>query len=539
MKLRALAHDRRVLAALLALGMLLAVRELAWSAPFHGGQRLLDFRVFWCGGQAALNGASPYVFEPLRSCEHRYGAGPLSASPNLVMPFVLPPFDVALFAQLARLPYARAALVFSALSVLALAAAIGLVARSVRAPVVLAAAGLAVSVGVPSLSLGQIVPLELLFLSAAGCALVRRWDGAAGVCAGLCLLEPHVGAFVAVSVAVLVPRARIALSGSLAALAALCALADRVAPPGVYLALLARHARAEAGFYEQYSMTYALRSFGVPLDVALAAGALSSAVLLFGAVWLARGLAARDVRAAVAYVPAACAVFGGTFVHLTQIALAVPAALIVFVHARDPRARRLGALAFVLLAVPWAYPVLVKQALASALLVVAVTVWYAGGARYRTTLAAVAVLWLALVPIENRPPPAVPVPLVTAQAPAALASGAWQEAVDRMAFVSPRYFALKLPTWAGLFVLLAAMAGLRRAPQGPADAPMPASVGMRGSANVRSLSEPRARAAALCNRRLSSRRIRCTCPAENTSKLLVAWHTSTRPNPTGYRGPAT
>ena len=456
---RRIAYDHRTLASLLLAGAAVAVRELMWSSLFHADQRLIDFRVFWCGGHVALDGASPYLFEPLRTCEHRYGSGIFDVVPNFVMPFTHPPFDIAPVAQLARLPYDIAAWFFTVSSAVALAGGIVLVAISCRIPVTLAAAALVVSVGLPSLWLGQIVPLELLALSATAFALVRRWDGVAGVCAVLSLLEPHIGAFAVVGVAVLVPRARLALACGLAVVAYLTVKAANVAPAGVYFALLAEHVRAEAASYGQYSLTFVLAYLRAPLNLAVALGAASSVVLLITGIVLARAFDARGIRAAIVYLPVMCSVIGGTFIHLTQIALAVPAALLVYACAGDVVARRLSALALILLAVPWPIVASSKQTLASALLAVAVTAWYLAGRSYRTALAVVAAVWIALVPLQNSTPVSTPVlPRIAVAGPTALASDAWKQALDQMTSPSEtrRYVLLKLPTWLALAALLAA-----------------------------------------------------------------------------------
>jgi hypothetical protein len=40
------------------LGALIAARELSWSGLFHQDCRLLDFRIFWCGGRVAVDGGN-------------------------------------------------------------------------------------------------------------------------------------------------------------------------------------------------------------------------------------------------------------------------------------------------------------------------------------------------------------------------------------------------------------------------------------------------------------------------------------------------
>jgi hypothetical protein len=262
-----------------------------------------------------------------------------------------------------------------------------------------------------------------------------------------------------ISVALLVPRARLAVACGFAVLAYLSVRAANVAPVGVYLALLAEHTRAEAGSYGQYSLTNVLAYLHTPLNVAMALGAVSSVVLLGVAVVLARAFEARGIRAAVVYVPAMCSVIGGTFVHLTQISLAVPAALLVHAYARDVLTRRLSGLALVLLSVPWPVVASSKQTLASVLLAVAVTTWYVTGRTYRAAIAVVAAVWIVLLPLQNSAPAAAPpIPRITVAGPSALASDAWRQALDQM--TSPpetkRYVLLKMPTWLALAALLAA-----------------------------------------------------------------------------------
>ncbi|MEA2687462.1 MAG: hypothetical protein QOD51_69 [Candidatus Eremiobacteraeota bacterium] len=454
-RLHAVAHDPRLVAFAVFAGVLIAARELALSPLFHLGWQLIDFRVFWCGGQAALAGGNPYLYEPLHACEQRYGTAFLTASPNLVMPFVLPPYDIPVFEAFARLPLQLAELLFVALDAIALAVGVVLVSASARVPLGLCAAALCMSVGLPSLSLGQLAPLELCALALTAFALSRRRDALAGACAVLTLLQPHAGAFVVIAVAVLVPRARLALAVALAALAAVTA-AVTAAVPTWYLGALAQHAVAEARSAQQYSLTYLLAYFHTPAGVALALGELSTCVMLVTAIVLSSAALRRGLRSAVVYVPAACAVLGGTFVHVSQIALAVPAALLLFRHGASRPARALGAAGVVLLAIPWPFPVMLKHTLAAALVVLAVTGWYVLGARLRLVLAAVLGCWLALIPIENRPPPAERTAILQHARATEIASVSWAAAIAQTSSPEPRDLLVKLPTWLGLIAVLGA-----------------------------------------------------------------------------------
>src|ERR1700733_933253 len=419
---RHLAHDRRVLGIALAAGVLIAAGELATSPMARLDRHLLDFRVFWCAGQTALAGGDPYLTEPLRSCEHRHAAGPLAASPNLVMPFALPPYDVPVLAALAREPFEAAGLLFTAASVLALAAGVALVSASARVPIGLCAAGLCMSAGLPSIVLGQWAPFELLAVSATAFALSRNRDALAGACAVATLFAPHVGTFVVAGVAVLVPRARLALGIGIAVLATVTVLTGTGSS---YLTTIPLHAAAEARSAEQYSLTFLLASAGTPVGLALALGTLSSCAALAAAVLLANSGRNAGSRSAVAFVPAAFAALGGTFLHITQMALVVPAALLLFRHGQSRTARALGGLAVILLAIPWPYPVYVKHSLALTLVVLVVTTYAVLGGRLRIVMALAAACWLVLIPIENRPPPAPPPPMVARSLGTAPASLSW------------------------------------------------------------------------------------------------------------------
>ncbi len=63
-------------------------------------------------------------------------------------------------------------------------------------------------------------------------------------------------------------------------------------------------------------------------------------LLLIVSIPVARACGALGARAAIAFLPAAFAVIGGTYMHLTQVALAVPAALLLVRLYLEPRRER-------------------------------------------------------------------------------------------------------------------------------------------------------------------------------------------------------
>jgi len=446
---------RALAAVLIALALAVGVRDLSRSWFFPLAPQQLDLRPLYCAGTAANAGASPYALEPIRTCEHRYAAPLLRASPNLAMPFVMPGYVVPLVRLLAGMPFAAAAALYTALAALALLAAIVLSARALNVGMLPAAAGIALSAGFTSIPLGQVGTFELLAIAAAGWALAKRHDALAALCAAASLVEPHVGAFVVVALFVLAPRTRTVI---VLACAALALAAVAFSAPREQLAYLTSslpgQAYANIRGNEQYSLTYVAAFLGAPDRLALALGSLSTLLLLVASVPVARACALRGQRAALAFVPAAFAVVGGAYIHLTQIALAAPAALLFVAIARDRREKIFAGAAFVLLAIPWPFPAQTKQLLVLSLLAVALVAWHVTAGSLRAVAAIVVVCWAAMFWTENHLAPADRIPVLPhypASTPIALEVRAWTEQV-----ANPTAYgtALKLPTWCGLLAVL-------------------------------------------------------------------------------------
>ena len=381
----------------------------------------------------------------------------LARSPRLLMPFVLPGYDAAPLWLLAKLPFAWAERTYTLLSCAALVAAIVLVAYALQVPLVLAAGTLGLSVGLPSIALGQVAPFELLALAATAAALRAGRDREAGALAALTLLEPQVGIFVAIAVALLVPRARVTLGLALAGLA----IADALATPGQQLhyltSVLPQQASAQVRAPDQYSLTFLLAMLGVGDRAALALSAISSVALLAAGIVFAQRWLRAGERAGIVFAPAACAVIGGSYLHITQIALALPAALLLLRTAAPGRTMRaLAGAALVLLAVPWPYPAIVKNVLVLSLVSCAIALWFATGGSLRLTVAGVCACLAVLVWAENHAPGPLPPPLVRESPAGSSYETRWRDAIGDQQGVDAFRLAEKVPTWLGLLALLTA-----------------------------------------------------------------------------------
>ena len=388
----------------------------------------------------------------------------LARSPRLLMPFVLPGYDAAPLWLLAKLPFAWAERTYTLLSCAALVAAIVLVAYALQVPLVLAAGTLGLSVGLPSIALGQVAPFELLALAATAAALRAGRDLQAGALAALTLLEPQVGIFVAIAVALLVPRARVTLGLALAGLA----IADALATPGQQLhyltSVLPQQASAQVRAPDQYSLTFLLAMLGVGDRAALALSAISSVALLAAGIVFAQRWLRAGERAGIVFAPAACAVIGGSYLHITQIALALPAALLLLrpAPARTPTTapartmRALAGAALVLLAVPWPYPAIVKNVLVLSLVSCAIALWFATGGSLRLTVAGVCACLAVLVWAENHATGPLPPPLVRESPAGSSYETRWRDAIGDQQGVDAFRLAEKVPTWLALLALLTA-----------------------------------------------------------------------------------
>jgi hypothetical protein len=458
----------RTPAALLSSLLVLACIAYLCATPRLFVQDAIDFRSFYCATQAVLAHRSPYTAQPLRTCENAtarsVGAAQMAA--GLVLPAPLPGYAFVFFSPLALLPYAVANIVYDFVLIAGTVLTVVLVARLTGVPPLVVAAALALGLAFQSLRLGQIVPLVLLLL-VLGAALLERgryWACAAAL--GAAMIEPHVGTPALACVFIVVPRMRLPVAIVGASLALLSVAALGIGENIVYLHdVLPAHAAAELPMNTyQFSLTNLLHQLGVADGPALFLGECSYVVMSVAGIALGAGLATRFGRKALLVLcPCAIALLGGPFVHLVQIVCAVPLAL--FLLASPQRAPGITA-ATLLLASPW-LELLRNSEITGVILFVAVVslpiAWYASGGKRVHALALTLAMMLigaalsVLAPrIHHRTFDAHTVP-VQARAGNLSAEVAWTAYTRRMLDVpDPLLIAEKLPTWAGLLILLGA-----------------------------------------------------------------------------------
>ncbi|MGA8575549.1 MAG: glycosyltransferase 87 family protein [Candidatus Cybelea sp.] len=456
-----------LLAALTALG-------LQTGVVTRTGFLMGDFRAFYCAARTASIGANPYLVEPLRSCETSIGSTPFfKKNPGVAIPAPLPGYSIAALVPLALLPFPIAAALWGALLALACIACVLALARCASVAWETTLAIFALALAALSLPFGEVVPIALGSICLSGYFAWRGRPRAAALAAAVAMIEPHLGLPVCVALALWLPASRVVLACAFGALGMLSLVALGPAVNLEYFtSVLPAHALSEATRDTQYSLTAVLAALGLSPSLAVRGGTLWYVAMLSAGAFVAGRLAQRTRNPAfLACVPPAFAVFGGTFIHVTQIAAALPAAaLLVAYSSRTVRVPAIVAL--LALAVPWDW--VVSPALIIAPLVpVAYLAWrYTSQTKFALVagLCAAAIL-LGLIELVVAAPHAAAHTIAPAIDPR-LAEASWSRFTQKGSTNVLAGWMLRLPTWAGLALLLGLLVreagGLRLSARAPA-----------------------------------------------------------------------
>ncbi|HET9095257.1 MAG TPA: glycosyltransferase family 87 protein [Candidatus Baltobacteraceae bacterium] len=445
---------------LLAAGAALVL--IAWQLHVSSKVEALfgDFRAFYCAAGAAAHGANPYAAAAIYACERApmpYGL--YQATPGVAVPAPLPGYALLAFAPIALLPYLAACAVWLALllfTAFTSARALALLLdRPYDAMLWVLAAGFAI-ISIPFGELGTVIVAAVLWMAVALRRGAWTWAALAG---GVAMILPHVALPALLAVFLFVPQMRTRL---VLLAVALLALDVSCGGPGVALAylrdVLPAHARSEIGSTAQYGLTWILHGLHASDRAAIAGGEISYAVMVVLGLLAARVFVLRrDDPAYAALIPPALAVLGGTFMHYTQIMIAIPAALMLFYRAGNRVARNMFAAALLLLVVPWAWalgqPVLVfVYALVCGFAGARVLGW-SGSAALRAALASVLLAGsILLAGYHFGPGLNTHVHAVALQG--GLAQSSWERFVrSQRASTSVVWWIAKAPTWIGLLLL--------------------------------------------------------------------------------------
>jgi hypothetical protein len=434
----------------------------AW--PVNVRAMPVDFRAFYCAGAAVADHRDPYRTEPLRTCQNTARGFPAGRGLRFAVPAPLPGYAIAPFVLLSRLPHTAANGLFIAGVLASLAMSVVLLGRlcALRPETIFAALLLE---GLYALFIGQIVPIVCAATIAAAYFVARGRDRLAALAAAIAMLEPHLGLPVCLALFIARPRARAALAGCGLLLAvgsiALLGLDANIE----YLRdVLPAHVASELSNEEQYSLSYLAHLAGMGERNASGLGTFSYLVMLVVGVFAGRLAAARTgMPALLLLVPPAFAVLGGPFVHVQQLAVAIPAALVL--SGTASLNARLCAGAVVLLAFPWT----AAGFLALNLLVVAAVAFILALDLFGLTpiragivsFASIAVTAALLGTFASLPPLAIGP--IDPREGTALAENGWRTHVEAtfQGSAAP-YIAAKLFGWTGLILIAIATLGFPR-----------------------------------------------------------------------------
>ena len=267
-----------VIALALLVLALAAARDLTRLGNALPWRTMDEFADFYCAGSALDERASPYTYEPLRTCEHKVNVGGsfrgrlFAENATVAVPAPQPAYDFLPFMALAHLP-AAAARVVDGVAILAAIALCAVALAALGVPLDLAVAALVLSTAFVELNTAQIVPFALLALVLCGYFLARRRDALAGIAASLTAIEPTVGVPVIAAALLFAPRARWAAVSTAATLALV--FFGLVGGAGVvhyFSRVLPAHAASEIHFPSNISLTYAFALVGLFAGVRSARG---------------------------------------------------------------------------------------------------------------------------------------------------------------------------------------------------------------------------------------------------------------------------
>ncbi len=419
-----------------------------------------DFRAFYCSAAVARDGANPYTAQPIHRCELALPGDPFAPYSRVTaLPAPVPGYVIALFIPFSFLPFAVAARAWTAVLCLACIVAILCTRRMTSLDATTVTAAFLLSLCAASLGLGESVPLFVAAIAvAAMLAQNERW---AGVCAAAAasMIEPHLGLPAVIALFLWAPHTRrllIVACGGLAALS--IATLGTHANVEYFTRVLPAHAFSELGSDAQLSLSVILNGIGVRPEQAAALGTASYVIACACGIWLARILA-RDLnsKAFLTVTPVALAMAGGTFIHVTQMAAALPLALLLW--RRLPQLRMPVAAACILLAVPWRVvggPVLIPAAIVA----MSVLAWGLFEKRLIAagvcTAAGIALILTLNFAMTAPPMHATATPTYSQLLDSRYAEATWARYNDRyLSTGAPERWARRIPTWLGLLLLCA------------------------------------------------------------------------------------
>lgn len=288
------------------------------------GESFIDLRPVYCAAAAMQAHENPYTIEPISSCERALG---VQSQPAL--PATLPPYVFEALAPLSLLPFRAVVWGYIVVATVAFACAAFWTASLARIRWSVAAVALFWTGFFFAANLGQLSPIALAAVAGTAYFVERERSFAAGLIATVAFLQPTLALPVIAVLVLTQPRARAGIACGLGVVAALSLLAGLPLDLLYLRGELPSQAAAEVYMPLQFSATWLAASFGASPATALRIGSITYALALLFAVFAGIAFTRRG-RPALAILYAASAVtIGGTYLHLSQLAVALPTGLLL------------------------------------------------------------------------------------------------------------------------------------------------------------------------------------------------------------------
>lgn len=281
----------------------------------------------------------------------------MHTSRNIAIPAPFPGYVLAVFLPFAILPFMWSSIAWVVVSALAGVATFVNLRRLTRLDVLTLGTVVFTAAALPSIMYGNVTILAVAGLTYAGVALEERrpWMVALGL--SVAALEPHVALAAIVGVFIWERRCRIPIAVACMAMSFLTFLTTGTFETLEYVRnVLPAHALTELANGEQLALSAILHQLGVNAHASVTIGNAQYAIFFIASIVTAGGAARTAGRSAFAFWPCAAVIVGGTFVHATQIAFALPLAVTLFEN-QNVRRGFAGA-ALIAIGVPWLLVVL-------------------------------------------------------------------------------------------------------------------------------------------------------------------------------------
>ena len=303
-----------------------------------------DFRAFYCAGASVNHGIDPYRLEFLQKCEGNYGT----------IPAPLPGYDLFLSSLLAHLPYSFAVVIDLALLTVAYGLTIFLLHKTTGVSLFIIGTVLYLSSFMLGIQSGQIVSFVLLFLSFAMYFVQKECYWLSGLFLLGTLIEPHLGIGCVIASFLFLDRTRFVLGFGLFGLLALSFFTiGKDVSIEYIISVLPKHAMSEIHQNGQLSLTHILFLLGWDDRTSLFFGSVSYIFMLFFGISVSSWLFKKTGdRTFILVIPIAMSVIAGSYIHVIQMAVAIPAILLFYKYSKN-EVSFLSGLSLVLLAIPW------------------------------------------------------------------------------------------------------------------------------------------------------------------------------------------